>query len=203
MAQDAGTRLIGVYSTEDSARSAADAVRRAGVPDDEIRIGDPTDYVASVASEMRDETTHTIVGPGNVGPFTKEMSKGMLVGIVVGGAIGVVLALPLAAIPFGDFALWSRLLLVVIVGALVGATVGWVLGGGFGATRPDDKLAAERGVTLTVPATPETEALLSRTNPLRLDVVEADGQPVRTIATEEEGVMHKLGRHAGEEPRRG
>jgi hypothetical protein len=78
-----------------------------------------------------------------------------------------------------------------------------VLGGGFGARRSDAPLAAERGVTVAVPANTATEAALRKTHPVRIDLVAADGQPITTLQTEDpDPVVRVLGRHAADEDRR-
>jgi len=203
MAQHGGTRLVAVYDSEQAARSAAEAARRAGAPDDEVRVGGADDHVIALEAEMREETEHSFMGPGNIGPFTKEMTKAMIPAAVLGGFVGAVLALPFAAIDFGGFALWTRILTVVVCGAVVGGTAGWVIGGGFGARRPGERLAAERGVTVTAPATRSIERALVAAAPIRLDLVE-DDQPARTLATEEprtSGTAREVGRHMRDEPR--
>jgi hypothetical protein len=200
---DQALRFIAVYESEAAARRAADAAERAGADRRDVRVGEPLDRVVSVEGEMREEMDRSIAGPGNVGPFTPRMAKGMSLGIIVGGAIGLVVALPFAAIDFGDWPVWLRLVVVAAVGALVGATVGWIVGGGFGAERPDDALAAERGVPLSAPATREIEAALTRTNPLRIDLVDANGTPVRPVdSQDDEHITRRLGRNLADEDRR-
>jgi hypothetical protein len=203
MAQQA-LRLVGVYDSERDARAAAEAARRAGVDPGDIRVGESLDRVVSLEGEMREEMDESVAGPGNVGPWTKEMLRGMGAGIAAGTVVGAVLALPFAAIEFGDMTLATRLVVVAVVGAFVGATAGWVIGGAFGAKRPEEELAAERGVTLSVTATSAAEAALVATHPIRLDLVDAGGQPLRTIASEPpESTARELGRHAAEEEWRG
>jgi hypothetical protein len=198
-----GTRLVGVYDSEVVARAAARAAERAGADPADIRIDEDLDRVVSLEGEMREEMDKTIAGPGNVGPFTKEMTKGMSIGIIVGGAIGILLSLPFAAIDFG-MGVWARFVVVAAIGLFVGATAGWIIGGAFAARRPEDALAAERGVTLSAPDLPAVEEALSRTRPIRLDVVSADGNPVRNVTTRPpEHIMRKIGRNAAEEGRRG
>jgi len=195
-------RLVAVYPSEEQARAAADAAVRAGAPRDGVRVGDDADAVASVKGEMRSEFEHTVPGPRTAGSL-RETAKGMVLGSVVGGVIGAVVALPFAAIPFGDLGVGARLLIVAICGAFVGSTAGWVIGGGFGSRSPEEPLAAERGVTLTAPATRSIEQALTATSPIRLDLVDLDGQPIATVATGEEApsVVHEIGRHMGNESR--
>jgi hypothetical protein len=198
-------RLVAVYGSDAAAHAAGEAARRAGAPSDRVHIGDPNDRRDALEGEMREEINHAFEGPG-VAPLTGEMSKGTLLGVVVGAAVGAVIAIPFAAIGFGGWDLWLRLLVVVIVGAVVGATVGWIVGGGFAARRPEERLAAERGVTVTTPASEPIERALVAANPIRLDEFDMHGQPVATVTTEGErggapGVVHEIGRHLAREER--
>jgi hypothetical protein len=194
--------LLGVYESSDAARAAAEAAKRAGATDDEIRIDNPLDRVAAVKAEMRDEFDRAVGGPG-VGPATKEMTKGSVFGAIVGATIGALVALPAAAFDLG-FALWAKLLLVAICGAAVGATVGWVVGGGFGATRPETALDAEKGITVTAPAIDAVERALIAPGLVRLTLVEPDGTPLEVVAhAPEPSMARQLGQHAAEEERRG
>jgi hypothetical protein len=202
MASRQREHLLAVYASRRRAEAAARIARRTGAGPGDVRIGDALDRVVAVEAEMREEMEHTLAGPGNVGPWTKEMVKGMTLGTLLGAALGVVVTLPLAAFDLG-MAWWTRLTLVVVVGAACGGTAGWVLGGGFGARRSDEPLAAEEGVTVAAPATPALERALARTRPIRLDVVASDGRPVRTVRTRPpEPIVRKLRRHAAEEERR-
>jgi hypothetical protein len=196
-----GARLVAVYDDEQSAQRATRALVNAGMRPADITVDDSRDHLASVGGEMRSEFDHTIAGPGAVGPWTKEMTKGMLLGTVLGGLIGVVLAVPFAAIPFGDLEWWARLVIVMAVGGAVGATTGWFLGGAFGAKRPQEPLAAEEGVTVAAPATLAARRALLATHPVRLDLVEANNQPVDTLAERDQHVVRDLGRHMAAEDR--
>src|SRR5205814_1212144 len=80
--------LIGVYQDESTSRAAADAAVRAGAEPQSVRIDAAADDREALRSEMREESEHTIAGPGNVGPFTKEMTKGIAVGVPIATVIG-------------------------------------------------------------------------------------------------------------------
>lgn len=199
------TRLVAVYDGENEARRAVHALEEAGLAA-RVRVADPADLVASLNGEMRAETARSYAGPGNVGPFTKEMAQGSLLGVIVGGAAGVLLALPFAAIPFGGMALWTRLLTVAVVGAVIGATIGWIVIGAFAARRPEEPLAAEAGVTVSVPTTVAARDALVATDARRIDVVRPDGSAVSTVAERSVGarhVVHDVSRHMRNESREG
>ena len=186
--------LIGVFRDDREAQAAADAAAEAGIDRSRIRVGQPADEVAALRGEMSEELGHTAAGPGNVGPFTKEMTKGITVTTPLAMLAGAVLALPLALlpIPYGDLSLVARLLIAAAVGAAAGGTLGLILGGGLAAKGPGEKLAAERGVTLAISSDDPAELdrvarALRQRDPIRLDVIGADGQPAGTVTTEEEG----------------
>jgi hypothetical protein len=196
-------RLVAVYEDSDHARRAAAALVRAGFDPDNVQTDDPNDHIASVKGEMRSELIHTVAGPGNTGPWTREMAKGMMLGAVIGGAAGALLSLPFAAFDLG-LNVWARLGLLVIVGVSVGTTFGFVIGGGFAARSPDEPLAAESGATVALVVTPHAQAALLRTDAVRIDLVEGDGTPVGVVAErppEPMQTMRDIGRHMAAEPR--
>jgi hypothetical protein len=199
-----GARFVAVYDTARSAREAADAAARAGASMDDVRIDEPLDHVASVRGEMLAEVDNAFAAPG-VAPHTEETTKGILLLATIGAIVGAVVAAPFALIGFNDWSLGIRLLLLVIVGASFGGTIGWVVGGGFGARRPGETLAAERGVTVTAPALEAVKNALVDAAPIRIDLVDATGRPMTAVTTEADrdslGVAHDLGKHMGGEER--
>src|SRR4051812_39103471 len=95
-------RLVAVYDSEDQAREAVRALERSGVDVAQVRIADDRDHISAVEGEMRSESVNTVAGPGNVGPFTKEMTRGSLLGILVGAVVGFLAALPFAIVGVFD-----------------------------------------------------------------------------------------------------
>jgi hypothetical protein len=183
---NAGRRrqLVGVFNNEDDARAAARATGAGG------QVGATTDRVNSLKAEMRDELDNSFIGAGNVGPFTKEMSKGISVATPVFTLLGAVLGLAIAFIGWGSIGLAPRLVIGALVGAAAGATAGFVIGGGFGAKSPAQPMAAERGVTVAVDVTDRAEATrladrMRAYRPIRIDLV-AEGEPKETLTTEED-----------------
>ena len=198
--------LIAVYDTDNEAREAVRALERSGVDVARVRVADERDHVSAIEGEMRSETVNAVAGPGIVGPFTREMTRGSLLGILFGGAAGFLLALPIAIIGVIDMSLWLGVVIVESVGIIVGATVGWIIGGAFAARRSDEPLAAEAGTTVAVPLSKLAEATLTATNPRRVDIVRADGYPVTVVAERDEDAPHvvrDIARHMRTEDRQG
>lgn len=188
--------IIGVFHDEAAARAAADAASRLTSGSTPPRIGSELDEVASLKAEMREEMQHTTAGAGNVGPFTKEMTKGVTAGTIIGIVVGIVVCTPLGFIAWAPIGLVPRLVIAAVVGAFAGATIGFVAGGGFGAKGPDQKLAAERGTTVRIDVRTSEEVeqvteALRRHDPIRIDLTTADGNPISTITTEEEEMKGK------------
>jgi hypothetical protein len=131
------------------------------------------------------------MGPGNFGPFTKEMQKGMGVGMAVAVPIGAVLGVIVAALPIWGNApavdLWMRVLIGAAVGASAGATLGFVLGGGWKpAFSNEGEAVSDHGSTVAVSTADPAEAqralaTLKEHGAARVDRVSADGQPIDRI----------------------
>jgi hypothetical protein len=163
----------------------------AGIPRERIGMDRPEDEVAAIHAEMREEVEHTVIGPGPVGPFTKEMTKGLAKAVPIGVVVGMAIALPFAFIPVSGVSFLVRLLVALGVGAAAGGTAGLVIGGGLGAKGPAEPVAADRGVTVRIPCRSRDEAKaladrLERLDPIRVDLMTAFGQPSGTVATEED-----------------
>lgn len=192
------TEVLATFADERSARDAATALEQAGLGGGAIRVGERGDEITSLQAEQREEMEHTFMGPGNVGPFTKEMMSWMLPAIAVGALIGAALCAPLAWLRLGpgaDIDFGVKLLVVLAVGAVTGSTIGFVAAGGRGARGPAEPLAGEAGVTMSVPA-PSREAardvaeLLRERNPIRIDLTTPGGQPFETTASDGELAEH-------------
>ena len=110
-------------------RGAEDRIDRATAPDKGPKYGEGSrPGTEALEGEQRREADDSWAGPA-VGLASDAQAKGLFVGSLVGGAIGLVLFLPLALIDFGLPTL-GRVLLVGIVGALVGGTAGTLYLGG-------------------------------------------------------------------------
>ncbi|HEY8526604.1 MAG TPA: hypothetical protein VIL48_16665 [Acidimicrobiales bacterium] len=107
-------------------------------------------------AEQRDEAAQAWGGPG-VPVMTDAQAKGFAVGSIVGGAIGILVLLPVALIPFLDPAL-ARVLVVVVIGALAGGTVGALYLGGRAPELEGETLDADgRGSVGTTVRDPHTD----------------------------------------------
>lgn len=200
---DRGDRqLIGVYETLEQAYRAADRARAAGAPD--AFVDDPDDRVSSLRSEMRAELEHGVFSPQAVVALPEESAKGVGVTVPLGALAGAILALPLAWIDAGpDFGV--RIAIVLIVGAVMGATIGFIVGAGTAVRGRYEANAADRGVTVRVPAdTPEIEHALDHDGAIRLDRVDRSGNPDEALATEDDrddgGVVEDMVGHVRAAP---
>lgn len=187
-------QMVAVYESRAQAVRAAASAREAGASS--VRVGHGADERLALQAEMRGEMEHTVVGPGNVGPFTRQMSKGIGAGVAVAAVVGALIALPFAAVePFG-LPLAMRLLIAAVVGGFAGATVGFMLGGGFSPRNPEAPLAGEEGTVVVAEVaggrSDAIEAALRRIDGLiRLDVAVA-GQPVATRAEQPDHAVTDL-----------
>lgn len=181
-----GRQLVAVFEDSVQAERAAAELRRVAADPATVRVGSQADEVRSLRGEMREEVGNA-VGAGPIPSFTPEMAKGIAPFVAVATLLGALLATPVAGIQMGGLTFPVRLLIVGTVGALAGATFGFVAGGRRGARSSSGRLAAEVGTVVAVPAPEaEFEALeraLRQHQPLRLDVLDGE-QPVATITTE-------------------
>ena len=178
-------RVVGVFPDEGTAQDAARDAEQAGGRN--VRVGAPEDEVSSLLGEMREETEHTWVGPGNVGPFTKEHARSMPRWVGGLAVVGAIVALALNFLGGGDLQIGTRLFIAAFVGGMAGATIGFLIGGGFFDPRrkASSDLAAERGVVVGATEIDATDEALAVHRPIREDVVDPEG-PVDTVTTEEQ-----------------
>lgn len=183
--------IVAAFDSDAAARRAADAVAEAGIDASRIRVGSEQDERAELQAEMKEEMELSMMGPGNFGPFTKEMQKGMSAGMAIAVPIGVVLGVIVAALPIWGTApsvdLWMRVLIGAAVGAAAGATLGFVLGGGWKPAFSDEgEPIADRGLTVAVSTADPAEveratATLRQHGAARVDRVNPDGQPIDRV----------------------
>ena len=187
---DADTRrkVVGTFSDEQAARRAVAQIERSGFAR-RVSLGTNDDKRDVLRAEMRDEVERTTMGPGNVGPFTPSMRKGLHVGLPLGTAVGAVLGVLLGLIPMGSLtegvSLPLRLVIGAVAGAAAGATLAFVAFPAVKAGRDQEgveRMPAERGVTVAVECDEPAEVerateLLRQGGPERVDVVNPEGGP--------------------------
>ena len=223
--------LVAVFRSQGEADEAARRLHSIGVDDAAISVGDPRDEITSLKAEMRDELTEGWILPQAGLALTKEGAKGLSIVTVYAAIIGAVVAAPFAFIDFGlTFA--GRLVLLVLVGLAFGAAVGLVIGPALASKRPEEPMAAQRGVVVHVHRDSERiRSVLTDLRPVRLDerrVTLDDGtapcqaSTTRSVLTTDcpatvagisfmempaafvaRGCDHRDGRTVDDEPRRG
>jgi hypothetical protein len=195
-----GEELVAVFADRARAESVAERARSLGVADDAVHVQRREDEVASLRGEMREELERSWFSPQGGILLTKRAIKGIFAVSPFTIAAGVLLALPLAFLPWGSpLPLWSRIVLTSVIGAAAGAVVGFIIGGGEAEKGADAPLAAEQGITVRIAdARPELQRALVEAEPIRLDIVAPDGTPLRSVTSEsernDEGVVEDLQR---------
>jgi hypothetical protein len=177
--------LIAVYPDRDTAETVVRELREHHqVPEAEIHLGEPPDQRRSVEAEMEAEFAESWADIGH-GVTTAEMTRGAVIFGFVGGAVGLVLGLPIGYFLYDDsVSSLTRLAVGALIGILFGSTVGALVGGGMAVDTKTEGLAGERGVVVRIDdAPPELEPLLERYEPIRIDRID-EGQRVATPATE-------------------
>ena len=113
----------------DEAEERLDAAAQPEHPRRYAGSNSPETDPRALAAQTRREVDGVVGGPGL--PFmSRPMWNGLVGGSLVGGAIGAIVLLPLAFIPMDDVAIWLRILVVAIIGAVAGGTAGALYWGG-------------------------------------------------------------------------
>jgi hypothetical protein len=181
---EADRELLAVYETDEEASRVRSRLIDAGIPEDEIHIGEHLDIVSALRAEMHDELANAFVVPNAAAVYPKESAVGMSLMAAVGSALGIVAAFPLAAIDVGS-SYWTRWIVWAVVMVGFGLSVAMVAGAALGTRRPNEPNAAERGVVLRVEHDSEgLRRLLGELHPIRLDEVAHDGMPIANVSHE-------------------
>lgn len=199
----AATGLIGVYRSEGEASAVAEQAVALGVQPGQVHVGEVGDEQLSLVAEMQEEAGGTWgVPPVNVS-YPKEATKATSLATVLLVGAFMLLGLPFALIPFGDMVWWTRVILVVIVGAVLGGTIAFIAGPAMGLKRPDEPLAADRGITVRVASADDQVAeMMASHHPIRLD--RYSGDDIQVVTTEDlskgRGIVDEVKR-AAENPK--
>jgi hypothetical protein len=176
--------LVAVYRDRDTAEEVAHELESRDLHTT-VSVADPADAGLSIAAEM-DAQVEEGWGTAAVGGFvTSEQMRGAVVFASGLGLLGALVGLPVGWILFdASTSTLTKLGVGALVGFLFGVVVGALLGGGFAMTSPQERLAAERGVTVRVDgASPSHERIMEEHRPIRLDRI-VRGQRVETPTTE-------------------
>lgn len=176
--------LLVVYPDREHARAAATALLDAGVPREHVHLDEEPDAVASLRAEMHDELTKAWVVPNAGVVYPAGSARGLAMVAVIGAAIGLLAAFPLALIDWGS-TYWVRWLIWAVVGVGFGLAVAFVVGPAGGAPRPGELPPAARGIMLRVEEdSPELRHLLAGLEPIRMDEITHDGDPIDAVTIE-------------------
>ena len=183
-------RVLATYGSRRDADAAAERARGEGL---DVSVDSERDERSVMRAEMRDETEAAVVGAGNVGPFTKGMTRGIVFWVPILGAIGTVIGAILGSLIWGSSTLGTVGGAVVggVIGAVAGGTAGFVAGG-FVRPRQEGEggeMDAEKGTVVSIRVrTPEeaerARAVLERGDPMRVDEVAEGGWPVAPSSDE-------------------
>lgn len=191
--------LLAVYEEHDTAEEVARTVIDTGVDPADVHLDQSVDATESLVAEMQEEVNRAIVAPPVGVAYPREASKSLLVVGLPMVAFFVVICLPLALFPVGGMVWWTRLLLAVVVGALSGSAVAFVVGPAIGARRANEPLAAHRGTVLRVDhATSAAMTLMADAKPIRMDHIDEGGAVMEAtpVTTEDltsgDGVLDEI-----------
>ncbi|HVE47035.1 MAG TPA: hypothetical protein VNA57_09865 [Acidimicrobiales bacterium] len=198
--------LVGVYESEAEAQKVARRAREAGASESDVRLGAREDEVVSLQAEMQEEMDQSWVSPQAGFAYSKESAKGLAMLMPLLALAGAVLALPLGLIPFGDIALWVRLVVAAFIGSVAGATIALIAGPSLGSTSPHRAMGAHRGTVVRVDGgSPEIARTMADAEPVRLDEISSDDSRVATVTTEEqrsdEGGVEQVARNLNADDR--
>jgi hypothetical protein len=152
-----------VFADGRDATEAAEELESAGIHTLEVH-----DNLRALRAEMTDEQP--------VGPFTDEMRRGILPGVILATALGAIVGVPLGLPSWSGLELGVRLVITIGVGALAGALYGFFVGGGvnFETQVQGKEMDAERGVAVEVTVAGDAEAeraakIIQLHRPVRID----------------------------------
>lgn len=188
------TQLLAVFSDDDAAERAREALAERGVTAERADAGEVRD---ELRAEMKEETEGLAVGPG-LPAHTKEMLLGSVPFTAAMAVLGAVLFSGLAfLITIPNVSFGQRVIWFAVIGAVTFATGAWFVGGIVGSRMSNTIPAAQRGVTLVVhDGSQATADLLAGHDPIRVDRHDPGGHST-TVLTEDQLHEDLLARRAG------
>lgn len=180
-------RLVAVFSTGDDAERAIERAVDAGVSRDDIQMGDAAER-ASMRAEMRQELEGSLISPQAAVALPNEAAKGALGTSLLYGVACAVALMVLAPFLLDDMNLLGRLAILGGIGFVAGSTIGIVVGPGFAAKGPNEPIAAERGIPVSVPLTNDrVREIFMSAGAIRVDEVTDAGEPIINLSSEGDG----------------
>jgi hypothetical protein len=188
--------LLGVFPS-DRRDEVVDRLVQAGAAREEIRIGDGADERRSLEAEMHQEVSDGYVSPQVGAIFPKETVKATAVTGPIITVVCALLALPLAVFFPDSMPLWARLLTAAVCGAAAGGTIAVLAIPAMSVKNPQDRSAADRGVTVAVDRwSPDLQRAMAGAHPIRLDRLDERGISLGPVTTEEDeaegGIVEEL-----------
>lgn len=176
--------LLVVYPDRQRAQAAATALLDAGIPQEQVHVDEEPDTIASLRAEMHDELTKAWVVPNAAVVYPAGSAWGLSIVAMIGATIGLLAAFPLALIDVGS-TYWVRWIVWAVVGMGFGLAVAFVVGPAGGAPRPGELPPAARGTLLRVEQdSAELRRLLAQLDPIRMDEVSHEGEPIDAVGLE-------------------
>ncbi|HEX3424838.1 MAG TPA: hypothetical protein VHT30_01810 [Acidimicrobiales bacterium] len=171
-------RVVGSFPTRGAAEEAVEAAVHAGGDRASVAFDNADDERHSLLAEQQQEMDSSSAGP-LTGAIPGPARKALYVVLPLATAVGIVIGLLLALIPIGHWTLAGRLLVYGLVGAACGSTIGFIVGGGFGALGPGRPTAGDRGVLVGVSApadvAPAVASAMAKHDPIRVDLLSSAG----------------------------
>lgn len=180
-------RLVAVFATDEGAERAIEQAVEAGVARDEIQMGDAAER-ASMRAEMRQELEGSLLNAQAVIALPKEAAKGAGATAILYGVACALAMMVLAPFLLTEMSLVARLVILGGIGFVAGSTIGIIVGPGFSAKGPNEPIAAERGITVSVPLTSDgLRDVFTNAGAIRVDEVTEQGEPIINLASDGDG----------------
>lgn len=181
-------RLVAVFPDRQSAERAVEDAVRAGANRSDIRIDEELDERAAMRGEMRQELEGSFVSAQGGFAYPKEAWQGGALMILAYGAACALALMLLTPFLLTDLSVGLRLLILGGIGFTAGGTIGLIVGPGFSAKGPNERIAAERGITVSLPLSDSgLENVFRNSGAIRIDEVTDQGEPIINLTADGDG----------------